>query len=97
MLASQISLANGLYIQLNDDSINPYQVIKAVVYNSSGTVVSQVNSLIPGYYASPADYQFNTDGTARAAILQSLHPLSAQIGSGASAAQYAQTITAFCF
>ncbi len=93
---SQISTTNGIYLQLNDPN-EIYQVIKMVVYDSAGTVVSQVNSLIPSFYVSPVDYQLNADGTARAAILQSLHPLASQLTAGYATAQYAASTSAFCF
>ena len=95
-VASKISTSNGFYIKLNDVN-GVYQVIKTVVYNSSGKVVSQVNSLIPAFYASPVDYQSNADGSTRADILQALHPLAAQISSGASVEQFQQSMQSFCF
>lgn len=93
---SQINTANGMYIQLNDPN-QTFQVIKVVVYDSAGAVVSQVNTLIPSFYASPVDYQLNGDGSPRASILQALHPLANQISSGATSAQFATSTQAFCF
>ncbi|MBC7420295.1 MAG: hypothetical protein H7328_06155 [Bdellovibrio sp.] len=93
---AQIGQAVGFYIQLNDPA-ESYQVIKAVVYDTNGAIVSNMNSLIPAFYASPADYQFNSDGTARSSTLQALHPLNSQIAAGLTPAQSVQTLNTYCF
>ena len=73
--ASTVTTSQGYYITLNDaDGI--YQVIKAVVYNSSGAVVTQQNILIPQFLGVPSDYAYNSDGSARAQVLRDLHPLA---------------------
>lgn len=94
--ANQITQTTGIYIQLNDPS-GVYQVIKPVVYNSAGTVVAQVNSLIPAFYASPEDYKFNSDGTARADLLQQMHKLYGVNVSGYTSQQLTETFSQYCF
>lgn len=88
----------GLYIQLND-STGQYQVLKIVVYDKDNNLVGQMNALIPQFLANPADYAYNTDGTARAQILQSLHPLSADKinTAGWTSEQYLAQIQTMCF
>ncbi|MBC7740900.1 MAG: hypothetical protein H7061_01805, partial [Bdellovibrionaceae bacterium] len=96
LATSQINQTTGLYVQLNDNA-GVFQVIKAVVYDSTGKVVSQINTLIPVFYAKPTDYQLNADGTPRVALLQQLHPLAATNVTGWSEDQFTQTFNGFCF
>jgi hypothetical protein len=93
---NQLSPSNGLYIQLNDPNV-VFQVIKIVVYNSSGQIVGSLNSLIPGFYASPLDYQYNSDGTARSVSLQQMHNLYGTDVSAWTAAQLQQSFDQYCF
>lgn len=94
--ASSVTTSQGYYIDLNDaDGI--YQVLKAVVYNSSGAVVAQQNILIPQFLAVPADYAYNSDGTARAQVLRDLHPLANVDQTGWTSSNYAGYFQATCF
>ncbi len=96
MNVSQLSTSNGLYIKLNDPN-SQFQVIKVVVYNTSGAIVGQLNSLIPGFYASPTDYQLNADGTPRALILQKMHNLYGTDVTGWTPAQFQTSFDQYCF
>ncbi len=93
---TQINANMGIAIQLNDP-IGVFQVIKAVVYGSDGkTMIAQINTLIPAFYAKPSDYQYNGDGTVRAGILQQLHPLANVSVGNWSDDQYIQTFNSLC-
>lgn len=94
--ASQVSQNVGYYIQLNDPNA-AYQALKVVVYNSSGAVVENTNTLIPAFLASPQAYQYNPDGTIRATNLQALHPLSGVDATTWSALQLQQYFDQYCF
>ena len=94
--ADQVNGAQGFYINLEDPN-SLFQVIKVVAYNSEGKVIANVNSLIPSFYANPADYQLNADGTARAALLQNLHPLKNVSVTGWTADQFTQSFSQYCF
>jgi len=95
LAADQVNGTYGYYIQLNDPS-QVYQVIKVVAYDSSGTVIASLNSLIPAFYANPAEYAYNSDGTARAMILQQLQPLYGTT-TGYTAAQFQSYFNQYCF
>ena len=96
LATSQINTTRGLYIKLNDDNF-AYQIIKMVIYDSTGKVLTHVNSLIPGYYASPVDYKLNADGTARAELIQQLHPLYGTDVTGWGATQFQTALNQYCF
>lgn len=96
MNTTELSATTGLYIQLNDPNYQ-FQVLKAVVYNSSGAIVAQINTLIPGFYANPNDYQYNSDGTARTVTLQQMHALYGQNVSGWTQTQFQQYFAQYCF
>lgn len=94
--ATSVTLSQGFYINLNDaDGI--YQVLKAVVYNSSGSVVAQQNILIPQFLAAPSDYAYNTDGSTRAQVLRNLHPLASTDVTGWTSTNYVNYFQATCF
>jgi hypothetical protein len=93
---SEISSTRGMYVQLNDPQ-GSFQVIKAVVYDSTGKIVAQLNSLIPQFNSNPNDYKFNADGSARAQILTAMHPLTSLNTSTWSQAEYSNYFQAFCF
>ncbi|MFZ3231576.1 MAG: hypothetical protein WA160_15315 [Pseudobdellovibrio sp.] len=93
--ADQLNGQYGLYIQLNDPSV-VFQAIKIVAYNSAGAVIGNINSLIPTFYANPADYTLNSDGTPRALILQQLHALY-QNPVAYNADQFKQYFDQYCF
>ncbi len=94
--ASTVTSSTGYNIYLNDAQ-GTYQVIKAVVYSSSGSVVAQSDSLIPQFMAKPAEYALNADDSARAAGLQALHPLNGVDTAGWNDARFASYFQAFCF
>ncbi len=93
---SDVNSQSGFYIQLNDPNIQ-FQVLKVVVYSSDGKIVGQFNHLIPGFYASPIDYKYNSDGTARAQNLQELHSLYATDVSAWTSTQLQQSFNQYCF
>lgn len=92
LIANQLGNTQNFYINLADPEAL-FQVLKVVAYNSEGKVIGNLNSLIPAFYASPADYQFNSDGSARAQILQDMHLLKSSTATG-SAAQF---FNQYCF
>lgn len=97
VFGTQITNQVGFYLRLNDDASVPYQVIKVVAYKTDGTVVAQSNVLIPQFYANPLDYATNADGSARAQLLQQLHPLFGQDVSGWSQARLTENFQQYCF
>lgn len=94
--ASTVTTSKGYYINL-DDADGIYQVLKAVVYSSSGSVVAQQNILIPQFLGVPADYAYNADGSARAQILRDLHPLATTDVSAWTATDFVKYYQATCF
>lgn len=96
LAADQVNGQYGYYIQLNDPNAL-FQVVKIVAYDSSGKVIGNLNSLIPAFNASPEDYKLNSDGTARADILQQLHLLYGQSVAGQTPAQIKQNFDQLCF
>lgn len=93
---SSVNSLTGYNVYLNDASAS-YQVVKAVVYSSTGTVIAQSDSLIPQFLSNPAQYAYNSDGSARATGLQALHPLNGVSTTGWSDATFASYFQAFCF
>lgn len=91
--ANTVTKSNGYLLNINDPN-GSFQVLKAVVYSSTGTVVAQMNILIPQFYAQYSDYLYNSDGSARATLLTDLHPLKSLNYSAADSASYFQS---FCF
>lgn len=96
MNALDLSSSQGVYIQLNDPNLQ-FQVLKAIVYNSSGSIVAQINTLIPGFYASPTEYQYNSDGTTRSITLQKMHALYGQSVNSWTQLQMQQHFNQYCF
>lgn len=94
--ASSITTSQGYYVDLNDEA-GVYQVLKAVVYSSTGSIVAQQNILIPQFLGVAADYAYNSDGSARAQILRDLHPLATTDVTGWTSANYASYYQATCF
>lgn len=93
LATNQINNSQGFYINLADpDAL--FQVLKVVAYNSDGKVIGNLNSLIPAFYANPADYQYNIDGSPRAQILQDLQLLKGTTTTDASAVQ---SFNQYCF
>jgi hypothetical protein len=97
VFTTQVKSQYGFYIRLNDDSQYPYQVLKAVVYKTDGTIAAQSDILIPQFAASPIEYKVNADGTTRADNLQKLHPLYGTNVSAWSATQIKQSLDQYCF
>ncbi|MFN3454486.1 MAG: hypothetical protein ACK41T_05945 [Pseudobdellovibrio sp.] len=93
---TSITTTNGYSIELNDPSA-AYQVLKAVVYTSSGAVVAQIDTLIPQFYASYSDYGYNKDGSVRPESLKGLHPLKNTDTSAWTAETYTNYYNSFCF
>lgn len=94
--ANTVTTSQGYYIDLND-AAGEYQVLKAVVYSSTGSIVSQQNILIPQFLGVPTDYAYNSDGSARAQILRDLHPLALTDVTGWTSAMYSSYYSATCF
>jgi hypothetical protein len=92
----EIATTRGIYVQLND-SAGQYQVLKAVVYDSAGKIVAQMNTLIPQFSSSYSDYRLNSDGSARAQVLLDLHPLKATDATSWTASSYSTYFQNFCF
>lgn len=95
--AAQINQQYGFYINLNDDTQYPYQVLKVVIYKTDGTIAAQSDVLIPQFLANPNDYKTNSDGTVRADNLQKLHPLYATDVTAWTQAQLKQNFDQYCF
>lgn len=93
---SSINGSNGFYINLNDTQ-GTYQVLKVVVYSSTGQLVGQKDLLIPQFAARTSDYQYNSDGSVRSNILTALHPLAQSNAAQWSDAQLNSYFQAFCF
>ena len=96
IIASTVTTSKGYYIDLND-AAGEYQVLKAVVYSSTGSIVAQQNILIPQFLGVAADYAYNSDGSARAQILRDLHPLATTDVTGWTSANYTSYYQATCF
>lgn len=95
--ATQINTQQGFYINLNDDTQYPYQVLKVVAYKTDGTVAAQSDILIPQFLANPNDYKLNPDGSTRIENLTRLHPLiSTDVGQWTQA-QMQQNFDQYCF
>ena len=94
---NQINTQSGFYVNLRDTASVTFQVLKAVVYKSDGTIAAQTNILIPQFLANPADYALNSDGSTRSASLQNLHPLKDQSTTGWSSNQFQQALDQYCF
>jgi len=92
----EIATTRGIYVQLND-TIGQYQVLKAVVYDSAGAIVAQMNTLIPQFNSNYSDYLLNSDGSARAQVLLDLHPLKATDTASWTQTQYSTYFQNLCF
>ena len=96
LAADQVTGQYGYYVQLNDPNALA-QVIKVVAYSSDNMVIGNLNSLIPVFNANPDDYKLNSDGSARADILQQLHLLYGTSTSGMTTTQFQQSFDQYCF
>lgn len=90
---------NKVKIMVNlKDTKGEYDVLKVTSYESStNKAVSQADGLIPLFYANPSDYAYESDGSLRADILESLHPLKSYTSQGFSGAQFKSMAEALCF
>lgn len=88
-----VNLANGS----DAYSINEYDALKVVSYTtSSQKVASTLDILLPPFAANPADYAKEASGSARAPVLQALHPLASLKGAYTSI-QYLEMTKNYCF
>ena len=94
---TNINTRVGYFINLKDDVQNPYQVLKVVAYKTDGTIAAQANVLIPQFLANPNDYKLNPDGTQRADLLESMHPLKNTDISSWNSNQIQQYFDQYCF
>lgn len=85
-----------LVVDIKDASAE-YEVIRAMIYTSSGTIIEDINALIPAFSANPTEYATRYDGAARPTILKNLHPFRNYTGSGYTTSQFVSQANAFCF
>lgn len=78
------------------DPLAEYDAIKVVVYQGS-TAVTQLDMLLPTFYANPADYKTDTQGGTRSTALQDIHPFKSMLGQSWSANHYVTEAAKFCF
>jgi len=71
---------------------NTYDVLKLAVYGSDGSLVSETDTLVPGFFADPNAYAFNS-----VSILAKLHPNFNSRTSNFSQDQYLSMTNSFCF
>ncbi len=94
-----ISTATALFkrlvfkIELNDPG-GEYDVLRAQLFKfGSRSPEGYIDQLIPIFHANPADYALEPAGTARAQILQDMHPLH---NTTLTAAEYKTRMSAYC-
>ncbi|MBO9668820.1 MAG: hypothetical protein J7501_18625 [Bdellovibrio sp.] len=86
-----------LLVNLNDAS-GQYDALKIASYDSTtNKVLTQLDSLLPLFPANPTAYATETDGTARAAALQAIHPFASYKSAGYSTSQFQAMAQNFCF
>lgn len=85
-----------LVVDIKDASAE-YEVIRAMIHSSSGSIFEDINALIPAFSANPTEYATRYDGLARATILKNLHPFRNSTNSGYTTAQFVSQANAFCF
>jgi hypothetical protein len=81
-LASQMNVSTPteffqrvrILVYLNDPSAQYDAVTVAFHAKSDGKAVNRVDALIPIFHADPRDYAVESSGSARAMVLQQLHP-----------------------
>lgn len=80
------------------DTKGEYDVLKITNYDlSTNKAISQTDALLPLFYANPADYAYEADGSARSQVLQRLHPFSSNMNQGYTTAQFQSMANDFCF
>ncbi len=73
---------NYFYLVIDlKDPLGDYDALKVAAYQvvGSGAQIianSEINGLIPAFYANPTDYATDQDGQPRPAVLQDLHPFN---------------------
>lgn len=78
--------------------INDWDALKVVSYaTSTQTVANTLDILLPPYAANPKDYALESNGSARASVLQNLHPLASLKASGYTSAQLLEMTKNYCF
>lgn len=86
----------NILVNLND-AAGEYDVLKISNYNAStNQAESQLDVLIPMFYANPNNYAIDNGGT-RAGVLQNLHPFAAQKAQGWTSAQFQAMSNNYCF
>lgn len=78
------------------DPLAEYDAIKLVVYQGT-TAVSELDMLLPTFYANPNDYKTDPQGGTRAQVLQDIHPFKSMLGQSWSANHYSTEAAKFCF
>lgn len=87
----------NILVDLNDAQ-GQYDVLKITHYDlATNKAVSQVDGLLPLFYANPADYAYEANGQTRSSVLQGLHPFKNYNNQGYTAAQFASMAQGFCF
>lgn len=86
--ATPASFVNQVIFVLSlQDPSGLYHVLAAGSYNiTGGAHVESVASLLPTFYANPADYAVKSNGAARETVLRNMHPLRNQTGNFATLA-----------
>lgn len=92
------SFFNSMQIVVNvADAAGEYDALQITNYDAStNKATSQSDALLPLFYASPADYAYETNGLNRAGVLKGMHPFASQHGNHSSS-QYAQMAQSYCF
>lgn len=81
-------MSRAIFVLFLQDTTGAFQVLSAASYRTSdNSVIEGVASLIPTFYANPADYATKSNGQARETVLRNLHPLKNQSGDFATLAQ----------
>lgn len=74
-------MARVIFVLSLQDPTGSMQVLTAASYNTANnTSIEAIPSLLPTFYANPADYATKPNGIARETVLKNLHPLKGQSG-----------------
>ncbi|KHD89314.1 MAG: hypothetical protein OM95_04080 [Bdellovibrio sp. ArHS] len=80
------------------DTQGEYDVLKVTNYDSSSNkALNALDLLLPAFYANPADYAYETNGSARAGVLKTLHPFANYLNQGYSTSQFVSMANNYCF
>ncbi|KYG61694.1 hypothetical protein AZI86_18550 [Bdellovibrio bacteriovorus] len=90
---------NAMKIVVDLKDVNgDYDVLRVSNYDiATNKSVGQVDALLPIFYANPADYAKEADGSARASSLYNLHPFKSYANSGYSSSQFVSMADSYCF